>query len=78
VGKKKSARFQKRAGAFSFATNAGRVRSVSLHGVPGWVDDDFDLSPGTLRAWCEIGKVLSLDETDKWLDEHLASSKKAA
>ena len=55
-----------------------RKVTVSIHGVPEWVDDDFDLSPGTLRAWCEIGKILSLDETDKWLDEHLASPKKVA
>ena len=55
-----------------------RKVTVSPHGVPEWVDDDFDLSPGTLRAWCEIGKILSLDETDKWLDEHLASPKKVA
>ncbi len=43
-----------------------------------WVDDDLDFSPGTLRAWCEIGKILSLDETAKWLDEHCAFPKKVA
>jgi hypothetical protein len=52
--------------------------TVSPHGVPEWLEDDFDLSPGTLRAWCEIGKILSLDETDKWIDSHCASASKAA
>lgn len=54
-------------------TNFQRV-TVSPHGVPQWVDDDFDLSPGTLRAWSEIGKVVSLAETDKWIDTHCTIS----
>jgi len=52
--------------------------TVSIHGVPEWADDDFDLSPGTLRAWCEIGRVVSLEETDQWLDQHLNPPEKVA
>ena len=55
-----------------------RKVTVSPHGVPEWVDDDFDLSPGTLRAWCEIGRVVSLDETDRWIDAHCTAPKRAA
>jgi hypothetical protein len=55
-----------------------RKVTVSPHGVPEWTADDFDLSPGTLRVWCEIGRVVSLDETDKWIDEHCAAAKKVA
>ena len=55
-----------------------RKVTVSPHGVPQWVDDDFDLSPGALRAWCEMGKVVSLDETDKWIDAHCAAPQRVA
>ncbi len=55
-----------------------RKVTVSPHGVPEWVHDDFDLSPGTLRAWCEIGRVVSLEETDKWIDAHCGSPQRAA
>ena len=55
-----------------------RTVTVSPHGVPEWVDDNFDLSPGTLRAWCEIGKVVSMDETDKWIDAHCTAPKRVA
>jgi hypothetical protein len=36
------------------------------HGVPVW-SDELDLSPGSLRAWCEAGRVLSSEETDAWV-----------
>jgi hypothetical protein len=52
--------------------------TVSAHCVPEWTTDDFDLSPGTLRVWCEIGRVVSLDETDKWIDKHCAAPNKVA
>jgi len=55
-----------------------RKVSVDLHGVPVWVDDDLDFSPGTLRAWCEIGKILSLDETAKWVRENTAAARQVA
>ena len=38
-------------------------------GVPEW-GDDLDLSPGSLRAWCEAGRFLDYDETDAWIAEH--------
>jgi hypothetical protein len=42
---------------------------VSQRGVPEW-GEDMDLSPGSLRAWCEAGRLLSPDETDAWIREH--------
>jgi hypothetical protein len=36
------------------------------YGVPEW-GDDLDLSPGSLRAWCEAGRFLDWDETDAWI-----------
>jgi hypothetical protein len=42
---------------------------VIEHGVPVW-PGDFDLSPGTLRAWCEAGRFLDHDEADQWIEEH--------
>jgi hypothetical protein len=46
-------------------------------GVPEW-PGDFDFSPGTLRVWCEAGKIMSLDETDEWLRQHSGIHEKAA
>jgi hypothetical protein len=44
--------------------------SVRLErGVPVW-SDELDLSPGSLRAWCEAGRVLSVAETDVWVVAH--------
>jgi len=44
-------------------------------GVPVW-SDDVDLSPGSLRAWAEAGRVLSVEETDEWVarNSHPAAS----
>ena len=39
------------------------------YGAPVW-SDDLDLSPGSLRAWCEAGRVLSMNETDEWVAAH--------
>jgi hypothetical protein len=47
------------------------------HGVPVW-SDDVDLSPGSLRAWCEAGRVLSRDETDEWIAKHSRAPEKVA
>jgi len=45
-------------------------RAVTVdHGVPVW-PGAFDLSPGTLRAWCEAGRFLDWDDTDSWIAEH--------
>ena len=46
-----------------------RAVSLSRHGVPEW-PGDLDLSPGSLRAWCEAGKLLSLQETDEWIERN--------
>jgi hypothetical protein len=57
--------------------NSFRAVTVSRHGVPVW-PDDFDLSPGSLRAWCEAGRLLSIEATDQWVEAHSTSSGKAA
>jgi hypothetical protein len=54
-----------------------RAVIVSRHGVPTW-PDDFDLSPGSLRAWGEAGRLLSVEETDRWVEKHSMKSGKAA
>lgn len=54
-----------------------RAVTISRHGVPQW-PDDFDLSPGALRAWCEAGKLLSVEETDQWVEAHSAVPERAA
>ena len=57
---------------------SGRLPQVTVrYGVPEW-PGDFDFSPGTLRAWCEIESVVSLDETDRWIVAHCKSPHKAA
>lgn len=48
---------------------------VSRHGVPEW-SDDLDLSPGTLRVWCEAGRVLGQEETDAWVETHSGAAAK--
>ena len=55
-----------------------RKVTVDRHGVPVWEEDDLDFSPGTLRAWCEIGKTLSLEETTKWVRENTAPARQVA
>ena len=56
----------------------GSFRSVTAeHGVPVW-PGDFDLSPGTLRVWCEAGRFLDWEETDQWIEQHCGSPEKAA
>jgi len=53
-------------------------RQVTVrYGVPEW-PGDFDFSPGTLRAWCEAGKIMSLDETDAWVRSHCSTRQQAA
>jgi len=44
-------------------------RAVTVeHGVPIW-PGDFDLSPGTLRVWCEVGRYMDWEETDRWIEQ---------
>lgn len=47
------------------------------HGSPVW-SDEVDLSPGSLRAWCEAGRVLSRRETDEWVAHPRSAPKKVA
>ncbi len=47
------------------------------HGVPEW-PGDFDFSPGTLRAWGESGRIMSLTETDEWVRIHSVPGEQAA
>jgi hypothetical protein len=43
---------------------------VNEFGAPEW-PGEIDLSPGTLRAWCEAGRVLTKEETGAWVaDAH--------
>ena len=35
-------------------------------GAPEW-SDDLDLSPGSLRAYCEAGRFMDYAETDAWI-----------
>ncbi len=46
-------------------------------GAPEW-PNEIDLSPGTLRSWCEAGRVLSRSETDAWIAEHSRAAQSAA
>ncbi len=53
-------------------------RAVKVErGVPTW-PGDFDLSPGTLRVWCEAGRFMDREETDQWIHEHCGSPEKVA
>lgn len=45
------------------------------HGVPMW-PGDFDLSPGTLRVWCEAGRFMGREETERWIDGRCGSPEK--
>ena len=46
-------------------------------GAPLW-PGDLDLSPGSLRAWCEAGKFMDYDETDAWIDQHSGTPQRVA
>ena len=46
-------------------------------GAPEW-SDELDLSPGSLRAWCEAGRFLDYNETDAWIAEHSSRAQSAA
>jgi hypothetical protein len=53
-------------------------RAVTVdQGVPTW-PGDFDLSPGTLRVGCEVGRFMDWQETDQWIDQHYGSPERAA
>ena len=39
---------------------------------------DLDLSSGSLRAWCEAGKVMNHDETDAWIERHAIAPERVA
>jgi len=46
-------------------------------GAPLW-PGDLDFSPGTLRAWCEAGKLMNDDETYAWMEQHAGASERVA
>jgi hypothetical protein len=46
-------------------------------GAPLW-PGDLDLSPGSLRAWCEAGKFMDYDETDAWIEQHAVAPQRLA
>lgn len=50
---------------------------VNEFGVAEW-PRELDLSPGTLRAWCEGGRVLNKPDTDEWIAQHSEKTPAAA
>lgn len=54
-----------------------RVKVSPEWGVLEWADD-LELSPGALRAWCEAGTFMDPDETDQWIQRHIAAPEKVA
>ena len=54
-----------------------RVKVNPEWGVLEW-SDDLELSPGSLRVWCEAGKILSHDETDAWIERSFVAPQKVA
>ena len=54
-----------------------RVQVSSEWGVLEW-PQEIDLSPGSLRAWCEAGKFLDYEETDAWIEQHSSHGQKVA
>lgn len=50
---------------------------VGLHGIPEW-SDELDLSPGSLRAWCEAGQFMDFEQTDAWIAQRSAAREKVA
>jgi len=64
--------------AFERLRDETAFRSVTVsYGVPEW-GDDLDLSPGTLRVWCEAGRVLTMEETDEWIARHSEPARRLA
>ena len=54
-----------------------RSVKASPYGVPEW-SDELDLSPGSLRAWCEAGKFMDYEQTDAWIEQHSGAPQKVA
>jgi hypothetical protein len=54
-----------------------RVKVSAEWGVLEWAED-LELSPGSLRAWCEAGRVMNHDETDAWIEQHTLPAEKVA
>lgn len=54
-----------------------RSVKISSYGVPEW-GDDLDLSPGSLRVWCEATRFMNFEETDAWIEEHSGAAHKVA
>ena len=51
--------------------------TIAPDGVPEW-SDDLDLSPDSLRAWCEAGRFMDYEETDAWVEQHTSTPEKVA
>lgn len=51
--------------------------TVNDFGAPEW-PGELDLSPGSLRAWCEAGRFMDYDETDLWIEQHSGTPERAA
>jgi len=54
-----------------------RVAVLPDWGTVEW-PNGLDLSPGSLRAWCEAGKYLDHDATNAWIDRHADAPQKVA
>lgn len=53
-----------------------RVKA-SAEGIPVW-SEELDLSPASLRAWCEAGRFMDYEETDSWIAQHSGIPQKVA
>ncbi len=56
--------------AFASLADPAEFARVQVHYDTLEWPDELDLSPGTLRAWCEAGRVLPMPETDQWITHH--------
>jgi hypothetical protein len=54
-----------------------KVGVSKIWGVLEW-PGEIDLSPGSLRAWCEAGRFMNHDETDAWIESHRAEVRQVA
>jgi uncharacterized protein DUF2442 len=54
-----------------------RAVMVNDEGAPEW-PGEIDLSPGTLRAWCEAGRVMTKEDTDAWIARHSKAAQSVA
>jgi len=63
---------------FASLADATRFGSFRVEfGALVW-SDDLDLSPGSLRVWCEAGRFLNHEATESWIREHRVEAQEVA